>query len=695
MHTSLYSLFFLLLFSITTLSAQNTDRSIAILNLSDRNSESNDARLLSVKHMIDVVGIPYVVTEDLDEARDYAMIFCSSLINSSTFNSDEETILKNYVSDGGTLFAPRIENEDLFALFGIEGYEASKTRYEITWNWTSASPALRWIDEAEERTISLGRSTSGEIYKTLGYQLAGAQPLAFFADGTAAITRNIYGFGQAVSIGVSWKEVVLRNQINRDYEAQRITSNGFEPTMDALMLFVRALYAEHHPYTVWKNTSPGNSAATLMITHDVDSQTGMDSLHFFVDYERDQNIEATYNVTYRYFDDALMSDFYNNQQSEMEYILANGHQIQSHSVGHFFDFAEDDVFPMGAVGNTKANYTPHNDGQVTTGATVFGECEVSKSGLEQDLGISVRTFRAGHLAYPRYLVDVLEALGYEYNSTHSACDVLTNFPYQNVKGRSFSKGISSIYEIPVTISDVFHSNPISRLNYLYKAVTWLEVTRKNMANNAPTVLLIHPNRQYKLEGLKYYLEELANEPIHIMEMGRFGDFWKARTAFVYDSELTGEQLTITIPSAQSLEDNISFIVNNGQDLSEIIVQNEENETLDFIQENWEDNDVILYYQGVLNSTTPELIDPASLTVFPNPAKTIFNIEFEMEKTAKIQFHLYDINGQQAIPAIRKEAHQGENRWSINVAEQQIAPGIYFMVLQSEAGGFWRRKVVLM
>ena len=618
--------FFLLLFSIiTVLPAQNSSRAIAILDLADRNGETNNARLLSVKHLMDVVGMPYMITVDLEEADDYSMIFCSSSVGNSTFTSDEEAVLKNYVSSGGMLFAPRVENEKLFELFGIGGYEASKSRYEITWNWTSTSPALCWVDEAEERTISLGRSSIGEIYKTLGYQATGAQTLAFFKDSTSAITRNIYGNGQAVSIGLSWKEVILRNQINRDYEAQRITSNGFEPTMDMLMLFVRALYAEHHPYAVWKNTSPGNSKATLMITHDIDSRTGVDSLHFFVDYEKSKNIEATYNVTLRYFDDAMMTDFYNNHQQELEHILANGHQIQSHSVGHFFDFADEDVFPIGASGNTKANYAPYNDGQTTAGGTIFGECEVSKNELEKDLGLDVRTFRAGHLAYPKYLVDVLEALDYEYNSSYSACDVLTNFPYQNVKGRSFSKGLSSVYEIPVTISDVFHSNPISRLNYLYKATTWLEITRKNIANHAPTVLLIHPNRQYKLEGLKYYLEELANDPIHIMEMGRFGDFWKARTSFDYHSALDGEQLVITIPASQNLEDNISFIVNDGQELSEIIVQDEQEEILDFKQENWEGNDVILYYEGVLNSTstTPDLINPASLTVYPNPAKKYF------------------------------------------------------------------------
>lgn len=690
------TIFFLFFLStINILFAQSPDRAIAILNLAERNGETNDARLISVKHLIDVAGVTNIVTVDLEEASQYSMIFCTSSLNNSTFTSDEKAVLENYVATGGTLFAPRIEDDDLFALFGLEGYESSKSRYEIVWDSTLVTPAFRWIDETLERTISLGRSTYDEIYKTLGYQPAGAQTFAYFTDGTSAITQNVFGLGKAVTIGLSWKEVILRSHINRDYEAQRITSNGFEPTMDVLMLFVRGLYAAHHPYTVWKHTSSGNSKATLMITHDVDSKTGMDSLHFFVDYEQAKNIEATYNITLRYFGDELMSDFYNDRQSELEYILTNGHQIQSHSVGHFFDFADDDIFPIGTFGNTKTNYTPYNDGETTTGATVFGECEVSKNELEQDLDIDIRTFRAGHLAHPRNLVDVLDDLGYEYNSTNSASDVLTNFPYQNVKGRSFSMGISNVYEIPITISDVFHNNPISNTNYLNKADTWLEITRQNAANNAPTVLLIHPNRKYKLEGLKYFLDALEEEQIDKMEIGRFGDFWKARKAFDYESALVDNQLTISIPAGQSLDDNVSFIVNNGQDLSEIIVQDDVNQTLNFLQENWEGNDVILYYEDVLNSSPSPLVSTSKLKVFPNPARTIFNIEFEMEVTANVQLNLFDFYGKKIIPVIKKNALQGENKWIINMIEQNITAGIYFIVLQDETGQMLRRKIVLM
>ena len=67
----------------------------------------------------------------------------------------------------------------------------------------------------------------------------------------------------------------------------------------------------------------------------------------------------------------------------------------------------------------------------------------------------------------------------------------------------------------------------------------------------------------------------------------------------------------------------------------------------------------------------------------------------METSMNIQFNLFDVNGKNVIPVIRKAAHQGANNWTINMTGQRISPGIYFMVLQSETGGLLKRKVVLM
>ena len=689
----------ILSFSLFTsfLFGQNLQNTIAILDLTENNNETNNAQLFSAEYMAKVSGIPYVITAEVEEATNYGMILSSGQFNGSSFSTDEKVLLQNYVQDGGLLLAPRIQDDEMFALFGIDGYEKKTNRYEINWDVTLSDASLKYIDEPEEQTISLGRSTYDAIFRTVGYSTTTARTLASFADASSAVTTNSFGNGNAVSIGLSWKEVILRNQINRDYEAQRITSNGFEPTSDVFSLFVRALFIEHNPFTVWKNTSPGKSSSSVMITHDIDSKTGMDSLNIFVNYENENDIEATYNVTVRYFEDNLMSSFYLNQQSTLDYIQNKGQNIGSHSVGHFFDFADGDVFPLGTTGNTKDSYQPYNDGTVTVGGTLYGECEVSKSVLQEDIDNHViRTFRAGHLAFHNNLVDVLDDLGYEYNSSISASDVLHNFPYQNKKGRSFSGDDSNVYELPVTISDVFHDLPISNLNVFHKANIWLDVTNKNHANGAPTVLLIHPNRSYKLEGMSYYLDELPEE-INLMEMEKFGDYWRAREVFQFESEVTGNELTITIPNANDLNSNISFIVTDGQILNTINVVNESGEALNFNQDNRGAQDVIIYNADFVTNTTnfKRHNNNNTLSVFPNPTSNSLNIKFEIPTTQQIQIELFDLNGKKITNLLKEKLTSGQHVLETSPAEKNIPNGTYFIVMRNKEKFLAKKKIIMM
>ena len=675
--------------------AQNTVKPIAILDLTERNAESNEARLISSKHLMDVVGIPYVITTNIAEASKCNMIFCTSLLSNTTLSAEERILLEEFVFLGGSLVAPRVEGDKLFELFGIDGFESSKSRYEMIWDTSFHSPSLAMINEPEEVVISLGNSSIDEIFKTLGYNVQDAHTMAHFEDGTSAVIKNAFGSGYAIGIGLSWKDVILRNQINRDFEAQRISSNGFEPTTDVFMLFLRGLYMEHNPYTVWKNTSPGNSRSSLMITHDVDSNSGMDSLKYFVEYEQENQIEGTFNITLKYFTDALSSDFYTDRQEELEFILSNGHQVQSHSVGHFFDFADENIIPIGVPGNTKENYSPYNDGVVTTGATVYGECEVSKAELENDLDIKVRTFRSGHLAYPKDLVEVLDKLDYEYNSSFTACDVLTNFPYQNVFGLSFNQALSNIYEIPVTISDVFSDDPISELNILDKATVWIKTTLKNTDNGAPTVLLIHPNRRYKLEGLKHFLSGLEGESVHTMEIGKFGDFWKARKDFAFSTAIVDNHMVVTVEEEQGAGGNVSLVVKNGQDLTNIVVQNELNQVLSFKQAAWGENDQILYLEDAVTNIASIPSESINVKAFPNPAVDYFVIEFHAASSSIVNLSLFDLNGNRVLVKNDYVSRLGTNRLTVDSKGNGLATGTYFLVLENKSGLITSTKLVLM
>lgn len=678
----------------TQLSAQDLQKSIAVLDLTERNNESNDARLFSVEHIAKVTGIPFIRTDDLSVATNYGMILSSSLFANNKFTNEEISQLETYVNEGGLLVAPRIEESDFFPLFGIEGFENSNSRFVIHWDTTLTDASLKYIDQPEEQTLSLGRDTYDAIYKTIGYTTNTARTLASFTDGTSAVTKNSFGEGAAVSIGVSWKEVILRNQLNRDYEAHRVSSNGFEPTSDVLALFVRALFAEHHPYAVWKNTSPGNSEATLMVTHDIDSKTGVDTLSVFVDYETANSVEATYNMTVRYFDDELMGPYYLGSQPTLNYILNRGHNIGSHSVGHFFDFADEDIFPIGSPGNTQASYFPFNDGDVTIGGTIYGECEVSKNILESDIpGLSIRTFRSGHLAYPKYLVNVLDELGYQFNSSYSASDVLNNFPFQNKKDQSFSGENSSVYEFPVTISDVYHDDPISADNIFDKADNWLEVTRKNSENGAPTVLLIHPNRHYKLDGLAYYMDRIP-EKVAIMEMQHFGDFWLAREAQDFYTEINNGQMTIQLTTEFDLLQNVSLVVSNGQALISVTVLDEQGNQLDKIMEDRGTEDLVIYFQDQVTGIKNEMNLLNKIEVFPNPTAGAFSLRMNWPDAANLEVAVYDLYGKKVTPILERMLPAGPVILETSLLNEDFSSGLYFLVVRKDGVVFGRERVLL-
>src|SRR5690606_8110482 len=157
------------------------------------------------------------------------------------------------------------------------------------------------------------------------------------------------------------------------------------------------------------------------------------------------------------------------------------HVLGSHSVGHFPDFADETLFPLGNLGNDADNYTPYYSSGSTSGGSVLGELEVSKNLLENDHNVEIRSFRPGHLAYNDSLALALEMLDYQFSSSVSATSVLTSFPFYAVKVRTFDGVESSVLEIPMTISDVF--DDISAENYSEKVDIWLDATLKYNSNH--------------------------------------------------------------------------------------------------------------------------------------------------------------------------------------------------------------------
>lgn len=686
---------FLQLIAVSVFATGNSDRrTVALLDLTQRNNETTDGELYSAQHILKVSGIPFVITTNVDTAMRYGMIVTSSRLQATTLIQSERDSLYSYVYHGGTLLTPIVTDPAMYNLFGITGVQSSTTHYTMTFDTLAANSECRWINDTAEVQISLGRASYINVITTRSYSTLAGSPIAAYDDSSTAIVRHTYGTGKAYALGFSFKSLVQTNQLNLDYDAQRVYSNGFEPTSDALILFVKGIYTMHTNYSVWLHTSPYDSKTALLLTHDVDATTAYDTMGNYADYENSIGVRATYLITTHYINDDWLSDFYNPSSiPKVQYLLTKGHRLASHSVGHFPDF---DTFPLGTQGNTTVTYQPYYPtGGPTAGGSMYGEAEVSKHLLETDFGVTIRTFRSGYLLYQSQMINALDSLGYVYNTTNAAPDVLTNFPFRGRYNQNSSGQLSSrVWEFPMVISDVFSSDPISASNYPQKVATWLDVIRRNKENYAPNVLLIHPTRMFKLAAEMSLVNQLPSG-VFISDLETFADYWRGRDSVRFTSELHTDTLVITIPSTQlPLDSMISFIVDDGQLLALVTAQDENGNPVGVVQSPWEDNDLILHFgtSPIITSTPLTENKTFNLSVYPNPAADEATIEFGLEKSSRVQVDVLDLSGRTVLQAFSGLREPGRQHVSVN--SSALAAGTYFCRVQAEGRSAVCKLVVI-
>jgi hypothetical protein len=548
-------------------------RQVALLDLAGLNADTSYSTF-GLTHALDVAGVPWIVTTSVDDAMQYSMVVTSSYLAGNTFGTGalaraSKDKLVAYVNGGGVLVTTNVYDAYLFPLFGISGHLVKKTRHAMSWQTATLDPTLSYFDDPNEQTISLGSPTRANVIATRGYTLSTGTALARFDDASVAVARNAWGAGRAYALGFSYTDLIVRNQLDRDFRAERTTYNGFEPTSDTIMLFLRRIYESSVPFAAWRFTAPYPARSVLMLTHDLHpSKKSFDGALEFAAYENGAGVSANYTVQTNYLADAN-GDSYTPRLPQLVALAATDPTIGTHTVGHFKDWADETHFPLGAPGNTKANYNPVTNGTTTTGGTVYGEIEVPKRLIETDAGVTVQTFRSGSLYWNDKQANVLDALGYRYDSSNSANDVLTNFPYLLKHDRAFDGATSSVYEIPMTLWDL----GLTGANYEAHVTHWLGVIDRNAANFAPTVLLSHPHYDGGLAAEQSLVQQLA-PGIATMDLDVFGDYWRARSGFRFRTTLQGNVLTITVLNATPLPSapGFSLFVEDGAELSGVVVR---------------------------------------------------------------------------------------------------------------------------
>ena len=501
--------------------------------------------VLEIVHSLRAMGVPFFVTQNFDQALRHRLVILYPEVDARTFNEQQINRLRGHVADGGSLFAVNVVAGSARTLFGFSEVVASRRRYRV--NFARANPILRYLNRLEELEVPLGSPSAGEIFWTNGYKAdSHAMVLGVFEDGSVALMCNRLGKGQAYLAGVSYHDVVLRNQVNRDFNAERHYANSFEPGGDVWMLLLRAWYESSQSDAVRLDTMPSGQSSVLLLSHDVDWENSFGPALDFARMEKKYGALSTFFIQTKYVSDANSKAFFFGKDLEdLLRLHADGFSIGSHSIIHSRGFNK---FELGSGQETFPSYQPRGTGfESATGATVFGEVRVSKELLDGNLpGQRTIFFRAGHLRVPPSLPEALQRCGYEFDSSFTANDVLTDFPYALPLDLGFVDD-SGLYEFPVTFEDEEPPPLAVRIDRT------LDVIQANAENGAVNVLLIHPNEGgSKLAAEEELLRRLPKD-IPAGDMLTFARFWRARDRLQWKvAALPAANVLLTVKSAEDV-----------------------------------------------------------------------------------------------------------------------------------------------
>jgi hypothetical protein len=476
---------------------------------------------IAIVHVLREMGIPFFVTRDLKQALQHRMVILYPEVGPRTFTEAQAQELIAFVKQGGNILAQNVYWGGLKPLFGFRDFTSSRKRHRLAFT-AATDPVTKYLNRPEEREISLGGQNVPEVIWSNGYTAeAGTEVLAQFEDGNAALLSNSVGKGKVYLLGLSLVDAVLRCQDNRDFEAQRHYVNEFEPGADVWLLLVRAWYEGYAKDWVRLATIPDGQRSVVLLSHDVDWENSFKPGLDFVRIENANQASSTFFIQTKYVDDAnSKAFFFGPDLTALRELKEQGSSIGSHSIIHSRGFNK---FDLGTGHEDYPTYQPRGLGfDTASGATVFGEVRVSKELLDGEVpGQETIFFRAGHLRVPPSLAEALVRSGYQFDSSFTADDVLSNFPYALPLDLGFEED-SGIYEFPVTIED--EEAP----GYAKRVPQALEVIRANAENGAISVVLVHSNESTtKAAAEGEMLRQLPND-IGKMDMLSFAKFWRAR-----------------------------------------------------------------------------------------------------------------------------------------------------------------------
>ncbi|HJU04875.1 MAG TPA: hypothetical protein VJ692_06945 [Nitrospiraceae bacterium] len=475
----------------------------------------------AVRRTLQTMGIPFETIAPDALNHQYPLALVPGPLHNHSLSGTQREALYRFVSQGGVLIATQVEGSDWFPLFGIQHATARRDRFQLQFARGVEDGWLRYLDHPKEQLISLGDSRLfKETIWTVGYAAKGARILAAFPDHSAAVVVNDYDGGQALALGVSLTQTVLLAQVAQTFEAGRQWVNSFEPSGDVFFLLLKGIYESSADPAVYWHTVPSGLETAIVLSHDVDARESFPNSVLFAQAAQRFGVRSTFFVTTKtVLDEADIGYYDGSRIPSIVHAHRLGAEIGSHSFSHSKRFA---TFPFGAATVTAGTYQPIQS------PSILGEVKASKELLDRDLPAQhTLSFRAGELSFPLRLIEALQLTGYRYDSTFSANNIITNFPFFAFQRTHLGAVETSIVEIPVTVDDSQGYLTAETKDRVVES--WTNIIEANRANAATTCMLIHPTDvTYKLEVFERLLERYTREPVWIGTIGALGEFWSRR-----------------------------------------------------------------------------------------------------------------------------------------------------------------------
>lgn len=481
-------------------------------------------------------GLPFIVTSDPARALKHKVVLVYPIISGRALSPETLRALAAHVRDGGTVLAFNLAGGGLEDLFGVSIGVESRNRTELTWT----TPR----DTAEESRLLISMPGEDQM-GSIGYTVTTARAEATFDDGAAAIACRDVG-GRACVMGVDLGVLAQRAMNGRAESLGRTYVNGYTPTIDVLVGWVRDVYVagETMPWII--SPVPAGKDVSIILTHDVDFTKSLQNTTAYADALTKAGVTATFFVQTHYVRD-YNDDIFFNQTAvpQLKALAGLGMQIESHSVAHSRSFAS---FGLGSGRERYPRYMPFvKDQSITTGGTVLGELRVSKFLLESLGDVDVRAFRPGHLVYPFALPQALEATGYRYSSSITANSTLTHLPFQLTDDRA-NGALTSMFEFPVTIEDEQKPDLPARLEAAQELIG-------NIARHGGVaVMLMHTDVTDPKLGFELAIIEKWRARAWIGPLAKFGDWWRGRDEAEIDVDESDGVWTLSAGGAGAIDD---------------------------------------------------------------------------------------------------------------------------------------------